>query len=484
MKRLIAIALCLVAVTAQAANIFDRPLLPAPTDAARLYIYDPDTNTDRNITWGGLRSFFAPSAPPWATIADKPTVYPPKAHNQSADSITDGVNNKAYTATEKTKLATIQTGATANSTDEYLLNRANHTGFQNMSTVTGLEAALVGKIDSTDSRLSDPRTPLAHNQTADTITDGVNNKAYTATEKSKLATIQAGATVQVNADWLATSGITQILNKPAETCNGRYAWDGSQIYIVAGGCTAGTGYEGDVCIDSVAPNIIYQRLNNTWDVKGTLQGSPGWPGVDGRTYSCTITGGIRSLLYDKNGANPAPTMVAFGVELREDGDIITPESYSWSVPASGSLLSGSSIVSTFMPTVAGTFSAGAADNRVDVTVTYAGQTCSATAPVPATKIGNDGAQGSDNKQQIYGKIAAGSTGDVLRTQCGPDDLPDFVAREVRDPLGNVILAYTCGGKVTVYQLPGESSSAIKLAVKGLDGIDHFSVTAGGTVVLR
>ena len=75
---------------------------------------------------------------------------------QSADTITDGTTNKAFTATEKTKLAGIATGATANSSDATLLARANHTG----------------------------------TQSADTITDGTTNKAFTATEKTKLSTLQ------------------------------------------------------------------------------------------------------------------------------------------------------------------------------------------------------------------------------------------------------------------------------------------------------
>ena len=37
---------------------------------------------------------------------------------------------------------------------------------------------------------------------------------YTAAEKNKLAGIAAGAEVNVNADWNATSGDAQILNKP------------------------------------------------------------------------------------------------------------------------------------------------------------------------------------------------------------------------------------------------------------------------------
>lgn len=57
---------------------------------------------------------------------------------QSADTITDGTTNKAYTATEQTKLAGVATGATANSSDATLLNRANHTGTQAAGTITGL----------------------------------------------------------------------------------------------------------------------------------------------------------------------------------------------------------------------------------------------------------------------------------------------------------------------------------------------------------
>lgn len=47
--------------------------------------------------------------------------------------------------TMSTKLAGIATGATANSSDAVLLARANHTGTQAISTVTGLQAALDAK---------------------------------------------------------------------------------------------------------------------------------------------------------------------------------------------------------------------------------------------------------------------------------------------------------------------------------------------------
>ena len=46
---------------------------------------------------------------------------------------------------------------------------------------------------------------------------GLSTEDYTTAEKNKLAGIQAGAEVNVNADWNATSGDAQILNKPTLT---------------------------------------------------------------------------------------------------------------------------------------------------------------------------------------------------------------------------------------------------------------------------
>lgn len=61
---------------------------------------------------------------------------------QSADTLTDGTTNKAFLATERTKLAGIATGATANDTDANLKNRANHTGTQLASTISDLTATV------------------------------------------------------------------------------------------------------------------------------------------------------------------------------------------------------------------------------------------------------------------------------------------------------------------------------------------------------
>lgn len=60
----------------------------------------------------------------------------------SADVVSDGTANKAYSAAEQTKLGGIASGATANSSDAALIARENHTGTQAIGTVVGLQDAL------------------------------------------------------------------------------------------------------------------------------------------------------------------------------------------------------------------------------------------------------------------------------------------------------------------------------------------------------
>lgn len=98
------------------------------------------------------------------------STYDPTGKNSDAFNMTnmvEGVTNKIFTATERTKLAGIATGATANSTDATLLNRANHTGSQAISTITNLQASLDAKISTTArgsqfgvAPLSDFKVPL------------------------------------------------------------------------------------------------------------------------------------------------------------------------------------------------------------------------------------------------------------------------------------------------------------------------------------
>jgi hypothetical protein len=60
-----------------------------------------------------------------------------------------GLSTNDYTTAEQTKLAGIQAGATANSTDAYLLSRENHTGSQAISTINNLDNSLTDKFSKT-----------------------------------------------------------------------------------------------------------------------------------------------------------------------------------------------------------------------------------------------------------------------------------------------------------------------------------------------
>jgi hypothetical protein len=80
-----------------------------------------------------------------------------------------------YTTVEKTKLAGVATGATANSSDATLLSRTNHTGVQSISTVSSLQDSISKKIDKVTGK-------------------ALSTNDYTNAEKTKLAGVATGAT--------------------------------------------------------------------------------------------------------------------------------------------------------------------------------------------------------------------------------------------------------------------------------------------------
>lgn len=266
-------------------------------------------------------------------------------------------------------------------------------------------------------------------------------------------------------------------------------YDGSQIITGATAPAAGVGVLTDFYLNVSTGDVYLKQGTPTaaWVLQGNIKGAPGTIGIDGaagKNYVCMITGGIRTIEYDKNGSNPAPVMVPFGAEMRENGNVIIPTCF-WSTPASGSLLSGSSNTCSFTPAVAPTFSAAAADNRVDVTLTYNGVTCKATAPVPATKVGADGTPGSiDNKQQLYTKIAVGTNGDVLNTQPGSGDADSFAFRTTRSKSGDIHKADLAVGATYYYARPGDSPAAEKWGLKTSAGVTTSYFQSDGSLVIK
>jgi hypothetical protein len=133
---------------------------------------------------------------------------------QSADTIVDGTTNKVYTATEKTKLAGIATGATANDTDANLKNRANHTGTQTASTISDFDVEVSNNIDVT------ANTSARHTHLNKAILDATTASFLTA-DKNKLNGISTGANkVQdstTNGNILIDSVETNVYTHPSGT---------------------------------------------------------------------------------------------------------------------------------------------------------------------------------------------------------------------------------------------------------------------------
>lgn len=88
--------------------------------------------------------------------------------------VTNAGSGAIITSTERSKLAGIETGATANQTDAYLLSRSNHTGTQTASTI------------------SDFDTEVSNNTS---VVANTAKNSYPSADATKLAGIEAGADV-------------------------------------------------------------------------------------------------------------------------------------------------------------------------------------------------------------------------------------------------------------------------------------------------
>lgn len=134
--------------------------------------------------------------------------------NITASQISDfntQVTNNTTVASHTTKLATISGTNTGDETNATIKSKLG------ITTLTGVNTGdqdLSGKVDKITGK-------------------GLSTNDYTDAEKTKLSNIAAGAEVNVNADWNATSGDAQILNKPTI--------DGSETKITAGSNVTITG---------------------------------------------------------------------------------------------------------------------------------------------------------------------------------------------------------------------------------------------------
>jgi hypothetical protein len=99
---------------------------------------------------------------------------------------------------------------------EYILSVIDFA--QASSSIPDATTTLKGKIKlagDLSGTADEPTVPELSNKVDKVTGKGLSTEDYTTAEKDKLAGIQAGAEVNVNADWNATSGDAQILNKPS-----------------------------------------------------------------------------------------------------------------------------------------------------------------------------------------------------------------------------------------------------------------------------
>jgi hypothetical protein len=106
-----------------------------------------------------------------------------------------GGNAGFMTGADKTKLDGIAAGATANSADATLLNRANHTGSQAISTVTSLQSSLDAKAPAF--------TPVLTISASATLADATHNNAY--------LKLTGAASLTMTANNTTTAGFTCVV---------------------------------------------------------------------------------------------------------------------------------------------------------------------------------------------------------------------------------------------------------------------------------
>ena len=187
------------------------------------------------------------------------------------DDVAEGAVNKYITTTEQSKLEGIEAGAEVNvnadwnaiSGDSQILNKPTlgtaastastdyATAAQGALADSALQpAAIANMLETADIGVT------VQGYSANTVVDASyvhTDNNYTTTEKSKLSGIEAGAEVNVNADWTAVTGDAVILNKPTL---GTAAATASTDYA-----TAAQGTKADSALQPAAIGVTVQAYD-------------------------------------------------------------------------------------------------------------------------------------------------------------------------------------------------------------------------------
>lgn len=222
---------------------------------------------------------------------------------------------KLLTAAERTKLAGIATGATANSTDAQLRDRSTHTGAQAQSTVTDLVSDLAAKAP-----LASPA--LTGVPTVPTATAGTS-------------TTQAASTAFVQAAISGVTGSMELMGDLDASTNPNYpAASKGDTYVVtvAGKVGGASGTSVDV------GDLVVAKVDNAGGSEASVGSS--WFTVEHNLVGALLAGNNLSDVADAATAfgniKQAATESATGVvELATTGEAVTGTDTSRAVTAAG-----------------------------------------------------------------------------------------------------------------------------------------------------
>lgn len=256
-----------------------------------------------------------------------------------ADDIADTASKKIMTSAERTKLTSVATGATANSSDATLLARANHTGTQSSSTISDFTEAAQDAIAAL--LASGTGITLSYNDVANTLTvtnsgGGGGLDAEAVRDAIGVAMVGAGLisiTVNDGADTITVS-TTATANDTDANLKARANHTGVQaISTVTGLQTAldgkidetSAGYIGFAALHP--GGVITVRKDPSTGFWPTSYNSDGTPSYTSGTSSTGVRPTSRADIFVHwKGAAPFPPVVTSGAAgVRDNLDIMFEE---------------------------------------------------------------------------------------------------------------------------------------------------------------
>lgn len=360
--------------------------VPAGGDTAQVLAKNSPADNDTrwvdpaaaaSVSWGGITGTLS-------NQTDLATALAGKASTALATASLDGLMAKG----DFSKLAGIQAGATANSPDASLLARANHTGTQAISTVTGLQTALDSKANVTD--LSSKANINGGNAFS-------GDQAITG-KVSSTGDIESGGTVRSTGGNMvvksnAVSGYW-LLNG-SDVAQGVLYWDPAQDEINFRRYAAdGTGMEGAILLSSTQTRLyIGSTLRATLNATGlTVVGSVTLADeAYGTGWAVKLEAPTKKAVYDKINSLPPGGVTTFntrsGAIVLTAADVTTALGYtpanaatakvdSWNGRQGAVTLAASDINTALAASslaVGGNLTAAAASPRLTLTDTTSGQ---------------------------------------------------------------------------------------------------------------